>query len=82
MVGDITRFAAASTEDLRKQSLGYELKGLLFNYLLSSRQEQVVLEAKNKMAVIDTNLASIEEKYTATKEKLSKEIEALKASQK
>ncbi|MCI55722.1 hypothetical protein A2U01_0076973, partial [Trifolium medium] len=41
-----------------------------------------VLEAKNKMAVINTNLASVEEKYTATKEKLSKEIEALKASQK
>ncbi|MCI36676.1 hypothetical protein A2U01_0057899, partial [Trifolium medium] len=34
------------------------------------------------MAVIDTNLASVEEKYTATKEKFSKEIEALKASQK
>ncbi|MCI41421.1 hypothetical protein A2U01_0062654, partial [Trifolium medium] len=59
-----------------------ELKGLLLNYLLSSSQEQELLEAKNKMAVIDTNLASIEEKYTVTKEKLSKEIEALKASQK
>ncbi|MCI00790.1 hypothetical protein A2U01_0021812, partial [Trifolium medium] len=60
MVGDISRFSAASTEELRKKSLGYELKGLLLNYLLSSRQEQEVLEAKNKMKVVDENLDSIE----------------------
>ncbi|MCI56646.1 hypothetical protein A2U01_0077897, partial [Trifolium medium] len=42
MVGDLSRFAAASTDELRRKSLGHELKGLLLNYLLSSRQEQEV----------------------------------------
>ncbi|MCI82600.1 hypothetical protein A2U01_0103874, partial [Trifolium medium] len=44
--------------------------------------EQEVSEAKNKMEVVDKNLASIKETYAATKEKLSKEIEDLKTSQK
>ncbi|MCI48438.1 hypothetical protein A2U01_0069681, partial [Trifolium medium] len=55
MVGDVSRFAAASTEELRRRSLGHELKGLLLNYLLPSRQEQEVLEAKKKMEVVDQN---------------------------
>ncbi|MCI34315.1 hypothetical protein A2U01_0055534, partial [Trifolium medium] len=80
--GDISCFSAASTEELRPKSLGYELKGLLLNYMLSSRQEQEVLEAKNKMKVGDDNLASIEKRYSETKAKLKKEIKDLKESQK
>ncbi|MCI68047.1 hypothetical protein A2U01_0089306, partial [Trifolium medium] len=67
MVGDVSSFAATSTEELRQRSLGHELKGLLLNYLLSSRQEQDVMEAKWKMEIVDKNLASIEGEYTSVK---------------
>ncbi|MCH97723.1 hypothetical protein A2U01_0018719, partial [Trifolium medium] len=80
MVGDMSRFAATSVEDLQKKTLGHGLKSLLLNYLLSARQEQEVLEAKKKIEIVDKNLASIEKTYTATKDKLGKEIEDLKAS--
>ncbi|MCI79153.1 hypothetical protein A2U01_0100424, partial [Trifolium medium] len=59
MVGDFSSFASTSTEELQQKSLGHELKGLLLNYLLSSRQE-----------IVDKNLASIEGEYTSVKEKL------------
>ncbi|MCI94265.1 hypothetical protein A2U01_0115563, partial [Trifolium medium] len=39
MVGDASRFAATSFDDLRRMSLGHELKGMLLNYVLSARQE-------------------------------------------
>ncbi|MCH79875.1 hypothetical protein A2U01_0000636 [Trifolium medium] len=82
MVGDISRFTTASITDLQKKALGHGLKGLLLSYLLSSRHEQEVSDAKGKMDVVDQNLASIEKEYTTTKDKLSKEIEDVKASQK
>ncbi|MCI65291.1 hypothetical protein A2U01_0086549, partial [Trifolium medium] len=44
--------------------------------------EQEVLEAKNKMKVVNDNLASIEKRYSETKAKLEKEIKDLKESQK
>ncbi|MCI91926.1 hypothetical protein A2U01_0113222, partial [Trifolium medium] len=69
-----------SSDDLRRMSLGHELKGMLLNYMLSARQKHEVLEAKRKMKVVDKDLASLKEKFTATKDKLSKEIEDLKAS--
>ncbi|MCI64684.1 hypothetical protein A2U01_0085942, partial [Trifolium medium] len=31
MVGDTSRFAATSSDDLRRMSLGHELKGMLLN---------------------------------------------------
>ncbi|MCI44398.1 hypothetical protein A2U01_0065637, partial [Trifolium medium] len=37
-----------------------------------------MLEAKRKMELVDKDLASIEERYSTTKDKLSKEIEDLK----
>ncbi|MCI57569.1 hypothetical protein A2U01_0078820, partial [Trifolium medium] len=36
----MSSLTANSTDELRRRSLGHELKGLLLNYLLSSRQEQ------------------------------------------
>ncbi|MCI41660.1 hypothetical protein A2U01_0062893, partial [Trifolium medium] len=80
MVGDASRFAATSSDDLRRMSLGHGLKGMLLNYVFSARQEHEVLEARKKMKVVDKDLASIEEKYTAIKDKLDKEIEDLKTS--
>ncbi|MCI14457.1 hypothetical protein A2U01_0035588 [Trifolium medium] len=79
IVGDMSSLAAVSTDELRRRSLGQELKGLLLNYLLSSRQEQEAMEAKRRMEVVDKNLASIEAEYTAVKEKLGKELEGLKS---
>ncbi|MCI86466.1 hypothetical protein A2U01_0107747, partial [Trifolium medium] len=47
-------------------SLGYQLKGTMLSYLLSTRQEHELIEAGNKMKVIDDNLGSIEKEYSAT----------------
>ncbi|MCI92707.1 hypothetical protein A2U01_0114004, partial [Trifolium medium] len=54
----------------QRRSLGHVLKGLLLTYLLSSREEQEVMEVNNKMKVVNENLAGIEKEYTATKERL------------
>ncbi|PNX88206.1 hypothetical protein L195_g044308, partial [Trifolium pratense] len=81
MVGDMTRFTNTSAEELRKKSLEYEVKGTLLNYLLSCRQEQEVLDAKNKMKAVDDNLAIIEKRYSETKAKLEGDTKSLKESQ-
>ncbi|MCI79918.1 hypothetical protein A2U01_0101189, partial [Trifolium medium] len=44
-----------------------------------TRQEHELIEASNKMKVIDDNLGSIEKEYSATKEKLENDIKDLKA---
>jgi hypothetical protein len=41
-------------------SLGHELKGLLLNYALATRQRQELAAAHDKMALVDKNLATIE----------------------
>ncbi|MCI87559.1 hypothetical protein A2U01_0108843, partial [Trifolium medium] len=51
----------------------------MLSYLLSTRQEHELIKAGNKMKVIDDNLGSIEKEYSATKEKLEKNIKDLKA---
>ncbi|MCI74207.1 hypothetical protein A2U01_0095471, partial [Trifolium medium] len=51
----------------------------MLSYLLSTRQELELIEANNKMKVIDDNLGSIEKEYSATKKKLEKDIRELKA---
>ncbi|MCI46543.1 hypothetical protein A2U01_0067783, partial [Trifolium medium] len=51
----------------------------MLSYLISTRQELELIEANNKMKVIDDNLGSIEKEYSATKEKLEKNIRELKA---
>ncbi|MCI67532.1 hypothetical protein A2U01_0088791, partial [Trifolium medium] len=48
-------------------------------YLLSTRQEHELIEAGNKMKTIDENLGSIVKEYSATKERLKKEIQEMKA---
>ncbi|MCI97266.1 hypothetical protein A2U01_0118567, partial [Trifolium medium] len=66
--------------ELRKKALEYEVKGTLLNYLLSSRQEQEVMEARNKLKTVDDNLADIEKKYSETKAKLEEDIKSLRES--
>ncbi|MCI31288.1 hypothetical protein A2U01_0052500, partial [Trifolium medium] len=80
LVGDSSRFSAAYSDDLRRMSLGHELKGMMLNYILSVRQEHEVLEGKRKMELVDKELSSIEGRYTGVMEKLSKEIADLKSS--
>ncbi|MCI73163.1 hypothetical protein A2U01_0094427, partial [Trifolium medium] len=60
-------------------SLSYQLRGTMLNYLLSTRQELELIEANNKMTVIDDNLGSIENEYSATKKKMEKDLKELKA---
>ncbi|CAJ2654434.1 unnamed protein product [Trifolium pratense] len=78
MVGDMTRFTNTSTEDLRKKALEYEVKGTLLNYLLTNRLEQEVMEARQKVKMVDDNLADIEKRYSETKAKLEDDIKKLK----
>ncbi|MCI79840.1 hypothetical protein A2U01_0101111, partial [Trifolium medium] len=42
-------------------------------------QEHELIEAGNKMKAVDENLGSIEKEYSATKERLEKEIKEIKA---
>ncbi|PNX67912.1 hypothetical protein L195_g063737, partial [Trifolium pratense] len=62
-------------------ALEYEVKGTLLNYLLTNRQEQEVQEAKQKVKIVDDNLADIEKRYAETKTKLEEDIKKLKESQ-
>ncbi|MCI54620.1 hypothetical protein A2U01_0075870, partial [Trifolium medium] len=68
-----------TSEELGKMSLSYHLRGIMLSYLLSTHQELELIEANNKMKVIDDNLGSIEKEYPATKGKLEKDIRELKA---
>ncbi|MCI75998.1 hypothetical protein A2U01_0097267, partial [Trifolium medium] len=58
-------------------SLSYQLKGIMLSYLLSTHQEHELIEAGNKMKTVDDNLSSIEKEYSATKERLEKEIKEI-----
>jgi paraquat-inducible protein B len=60
-------------------TLGHKLKGLLMNYALATRQKFEIAAAKEKEALVDKNLASIEQDVAATKEKLMGKMETLKA---
>jgi hypothetical protein len=79
MVGNSSHFNNTPTDELLRMSLGHELKGLLLNYALAARQRSEVAATKEKAAIVDKNLASIEQDLTATKEKLKREMETLKA---
>jgi hypothetical protein len=79
MAGNSTHINSTSTDELLRMSLGHELKGLLLNYALETRQKSEVAMAKEKVALVDKNLASIEQDLTTTKEKLHGEMDTLKA---
>ncbi|MCI58608.1 hypothetical protein A2U01_0079863, partial [Trifolium medium] len=77
--GDPASFSQTTFEELRKMSVSYQLRGTMLSYLLFTRQELEPIEVNNNMKVIDDNLGSIEKKYSATKEKLEKDVKELKA---
>jgi hypothetical protein len=78
MAGNSSRFHSTSTDELLKMALGHELKGILLNYALAARQRSEIASAKEKAALIEKNLDSIERDVAATKEKLEGELKSLK----
>jgi chromosome segregation ATPase len=59
-------------------ALGYELKGLLLNYALASRQNAELSIAKDKEALVEKNLASLEKDVQAAKEKCEGDLKTLR----
>ncbi|MCI78357.1 hypothetical protein A2U01_0099627, partial [Trifolium medium] len=57
--GNPASFSQTTSEELRKMSLSYQLRGNMLSYLIFTRQELELIEANNKMKVIDDNLGSI-----------------------
>ncbi|MCI87043.1 hypothetical protein A2U01_0108324, partial [Trifolium medium] len=52
----------------------------MLSYLLFTRQELELIEANNKMKVVDAKLGSIEKEYSSdTKAKMEKDLKELKA---
>ncbi|GAU37333.1 hypothetical protein TSUD_395140, partial [Trifolium subterraneum] len=78
--GDRSCLSDISSDDLRKTAMDYHIKGAMLSYFLSARQELEVIEAKNKMKVVDEHLGSLEKEYAATKTKHEEDIKGLKVS--
>ncbi|GAU49089.1 hypothetical protein TSUD_137740 [Trifolium subterraneum] len=66
--------ADVSSEDMRKATMDHHVQGALFSYFLSARQELEVIEAKQRMEMVDKHMGSLEEEYAATKSKLEGDI--------
>ncbi|MCI93073.1 hypothetical protein A2U01_0114371, partial [Trifolium medium] len=47
--GDLSSFSQTTSEELRRTSVSYQLRGTMLSYLLSTRQELELIEADNKM---------------------------------
>ncbi|KAK2443242.1 hypothetical protein QL285_014363 [Trifolium repens] len=69
VVGNSARFNNTATDDLARMALGYELKGLLLNYALASRQRAELSIAKDKEALVEKNLATLERDVQAAKDR-------------
>ncbi|GAU49591.1 hypothetical protein TSUD_407620 [Trifolium subterraneum] len=78
--GNSSFFSDTSSKDLRKMGMNYHIRGSKLSYFLSARQELEVMEANNKIKLVDENLGSIEKQYAATKAKFERDIKDLKAS--
>ncbi|KAK2443708.1 hypothetical protein QL285_014789 [Trifolium repens] len=82
MSGGGDHFDSTSTEELARLSMGYELKGILLNHALASRQKLAVSAAEENMKVIRRELDIMEEKVKATQEKFVADMEVAKAESK
>jgi hypothetical protein len=78
MAGNSARFDTTGSEELMRLALGYELKGLLLNYALASRQRAELSNAKEKAALVEKNLVTLEEDVKAAKERCEGDVKALK----
>jgi archaellum component FlaC len=78
MAGNSACFNTTGSDELMRLALGYELKGLLLNYALASRQRADLAAAKEKEALVEKNLATLEEDVKAAKERCEGDVKALK----
>jgi hypothetical protein len=78
MAGNSSRFNTTGSDELLRMVLGYELKGLLLNYALASRQRAELATAKEREALVEKNLITLEDDVNAAKEKLEGDVKALK----
>jgi hypothetical protein len=78
MAGNSARFNKTATADLARMALGYELKGLLLNYALASRQKAELSAAKNKEALVEKSLVVLEKDIETAKAKCEGELKSLK----
>ncbi|WJX77800.1 hypothetical protein P8452_61074 [Trifolium repens] len=78
MAGNFARFNNTETDDLARMALGYELKGLLLNYSLASRQRAELSVAKDKEALVEKNLVTLERDIQAAKDRCEGDLKNLK----
>ncbi|KAK2389811.1 hypothetical protein QL285_063376 [Trifolium repens] len=78
MAGSSARFDSTGSDELMRMALGYELKGLLLNYALASRQRAELAGAKEKEALVEKNLATLEDDVRAAKLRCEGDVKALK----
>jgi seryl-tRNA synthetase len=78
MAGSGARFDATGSEELMRMALGHELKGLLLNYALASRQRAELASAKEKGEIVEKNLAILEDDVKAAKERCEGDLKSLK----
>jgi hypothetical protein len=78
MAGNYARFNNTATDDLARMALGYKLKGLLLNYALASRQRAELSVAKDKEALVEKNLVTLERDIQAAKDRCEGDLKNLK----
>jgi hypothetical protein len=78
MAGNSARFNTTGSDELARMALGYELKGLLLNYALASRQKAELSIAKDKEALVEKNLINLEKDVKAAKERCEGDLKTLK----
>jgi hypothetical protein len=69
MAGNSVLFNTTGSDELARMTLGYELKGLLLNHALASRQKAELSIAKDKEALVEKTLANLEKDVKAAKER-------------
>jgi hypothetical protein len=78
MAGNSVRFNTTGSDELARMTLGYELKGLLLNHALASRQKAELSIAKDKEALVEKSLAGLEKDVKAAKEKCEGDLKSLR----
>jgi hypothetical protein len=78
MAGNSARFNNIGSDELVRMALGYELKGLLLNYALATRQKVELSIAKDKEALVEKNLAALEKDVQTAKDKCEGDLKTLR----
>ncbi|KAK2435432.1 hypothetical protein QL285_020489 [Trifolium repens] len=78
LAGNSVRFNTTGSDELARMALGYELKGLLLNHALASRQKAELSIAKDKEALVEKTLANLEKDVKAAKERCEGDLKTLR----